>query len=188
MAENSLTFDNLLAVLREYGEEAARLYKSKIQEGRPPYGSKSASGELLRSVQWQVNQNGQTFEVSLSLAEYWKYVEGGAKGKETSPFGAVYPAHFPPPKAILDWIDIKPVIPTPDKRGRIPSKKSLAFLIGRAINRHGIEPFPALTNTVQELNIKYSARIAEAVTKDVAAFMPIIFSSFNYRDLANSTK
>ena len=50
----------------------------------------------------------------------------------------------------------------------------------------GIEPFPALTRTVEELNIKYGQRIAEAVTKDVAAFVPILFSGFNYRELAKS--
>ena len=50
----------------------------------------------------------------------------------------------------------------------------------------GIEPFPALSRTVEELNAKYSEKIAEAVSKDVAAFVPILFSSFNYRDLANS--
>ena len=50
----------------------------------------------------------------------------------------------------------------------------------------GIEPFPALSRTVEELNAKYSERIAEAASRDVAAFVPVLFRSFNYRDLANS--
>lgn len=186
MAENALTFTNLRAVLEEYGQEAERLYKSKLQAGRPPYGTKNASGELLNSVKWGLKVNEQSFEVTLNLADYWKYVEGGTQGRETSPFGAVYRAHWPPPSAILDWIKIKPVIPTPDKKGRIPTPDQLSFLIGRKIMRHGIEPFPALSKTVEELNLKYSEKIAEAVSKDVSAFVPILFSSFGYRSLANS--
>lgn len=184
MAENTLRFDNLIKVLEEYGKEAETLYKAKITEGRPPYGTKNASGELLNSVRWGMRVNGRTYEVTLSLAEYWKYVEGGAQGRETSPFGAVYPAHWPPVSAIREWIDIKPVIPRPGRNGRIPTKDQLAFLISRNIARHGIEPFPALSRTVEELNAKYSERIAEAVSRDVAAFVPILFSSFNWRDLA----
>ena len=184
MAENTLRFDNLIKVLEEYGKEAETLYKAKITEGRPPYGTKNASGELLNSVRWGMRVNGRTYEVTLSLAEYWKYVEGGAQGRETSPFGAVYRAHWPPVSAIREWIDIKPVIPRPGRNGRIPTKDQLAFLISRNISRHGIEPFPALSRTVEELNAKYSERIAEAVSRDVAAFVPILFSSFNWRDLA----
>ena len=184
MAENTLRFDNLIKVLEKYGKEAETLYKAKITEGRPPYGTKNASGELLNSVRWGMRVNGRTYEVTLSLAEYWKYVEGGAQGRETSPFGAVYRAHWPPVSAIREWIDIKPVIPRPGRNGRIPTKDQLAFLISRNIARHGIEPFPALSRTVEELNAKYSERIAEAVSRDVAAFVPIMFSSFNWRDLA----
>ena len=186
MATDSLKFDNLIKVLEEYGKEAEALYKAKLTEGRPPYGTKNASGDLLNSVKWGMNVNGSKYEVTLSLADYWKYVEGGTQGRETSPWGAVYPAHWPPVSAIRSWIDIKPVIPRPDKNGRIPTPDQLTYLIGRKIMRHGIEPFPALSRTVEELNAKYSERIAEAVTKDVAAFVPILFSSFNYRDLAKS--
>ena len=70
------------------------------------------------------------------------------------------------------------------RNGRIPTKDQLAYMITRNISRHGIEPFPALSRTVEELNARYSERIAEAVSRDVAAFVPIMFSSFNWRDLA----
>lgn len=189
MAENTLRFDNLIKVLEEYGKEAETLYKAKITEGRPPYGTKNASGELLNSVRWGMRVNGRTYEVTLSLAEYWKYVEGGLQGHDTSYYGAVYPAvtlrdGVTLRKAIRDWIDIKPVIPRPGRNGRIPTKDQLAYMITRKISRHGIEPFPALSRTVEELNARYSERIAEAVSRDVAAFVPILFSSFNWRDLA----
>lgn len=186
MATNSLTFDNLRAVLEQYGRDAEALYKAKLTQGRPPYGTKNASSDLLNSVKWGLNVDGKSFEVTLNLAHYWKYVEGGSQGRASSPYGAIYRAHWPPSSAILDWINVKPVLPRPDKNGRIPTPKQLAYLIGRKIAMKGIEPFPAMSQTVEELNAKYSEKIAEAVTKDVSAFVPIIFSSFNVRDLANS--
>lgn len=191
MAENALKFENLIKVLEEYGQEAQELYKAKLTAGRPPYGTKNASGDLLNSVKWGLQVNGSKYEVTLDLAKYWKYVEGGLQGHATSYFGAVYPAVQRRDgttlwNAIRSWIDIKPVIPRPNKNGKIPTKDQVAYLITRKIGRKGIEPFPALSRTVEELNIKYGQKIAEAVTKDVAAFVPLLFSGFNYRDLANS--
>jgi len=191
MATDSLRFDNLIRVLEDYGKEAEALYKAKLTEGRPPYGTKNASGELLNSVKWGMKIGENHFEVTLDLAKYWKYVEGGLQGHESSYFGAVYPAVQRRDgttlwNAIRDWIDIKRIDPLPGPNGKIPTKDQLAYLISRKIGRKGIEPFPALSRTVEELNAKYSEKIAEAVSKDVAAFVPILFSSFNYRDLANS--
>lgn len=192
MAEDSLKFDNLIRVLEEYGKEAEALYKAKLTEGRPPYGTKNTTERtLLNSVKWGMKVGDRSYEVTLELAEYWKYVEGGLQGHDTSYYGAVYPAvqrrdGMTLRNAIRRWIDIKPVNPLPGRNNKIPTKDQLAYLIGRKIAMMGIEPFPALSRTVEELNVRYSGRIAEAVTKDVAAFMPILFRSFNYRDLANS--
>lgn len=81
-----------------------------------------ASGNLMSTVRTEVQCNGTTYEVSLWLQDYWKYVE-----EDTRP-------HWPPTDEILKWIAIKPIIPRPDKKtGRIPTPKQLAFLIRRAI-------------------------------------------------------
>ena len=187
MATDSLKFDNLIRVLEDYGKEAEALYKAKLTEGRPPYGTKNTTERtLLNSEKWGMKVGDRSYEVTLELADYWKYVEGGAQGRVTSPYGAVYPAHWPPPSAIRRWIDIKPVDILPGKNGKIPTPDQLTYLIGRKIAMRGIEPFPALSRTVEELNAKYSERIAEAASRDVAAFVPVLFRSFNYRDLANS--
>lgn len=80
-----------------------------------------ASGNLMSTVRAEVEVNGTRYAAVLYLQDYWKYVEEG-----TEP-------HWPPRQAILDWIKIKPVIPRPDDRGRIPTPEQLAFLISRAM-------------------------------------------------------
>jgi hypothetical protein len=107
----------------------------------------------------------------MTLNKYWKYIEGGRKGKDTSPPGAVYKAAFPPVNALMEWISVKPIIPRPDKSGRIPSPKSLAFLIGRKIEQDGIEPYPAMATTIEECNKIYRERISAALAHDMQYFI-----------------
>ena len=125
-----------------------------------------ASSDLINSVEYRVRSGEDEWTVSLDLAFYWKFVEGGAKGTQSSPKGAVYKAHFPPPMALFRWINIKPVIPRPDSRGRTPTPKQLSYLIGRKIKTQGIEPTPALAETLDALNEIWTDRITRAFATD----------------------
>lgn len=174
MAEDTLTFPHLQKVLEEYGEYARNLYQDKLI-----LADKIASGDLLNSCEFLVKQNGTSFSVQLSLADYWKYIEGGAMGKESSPRGATGKAHFPPMSAILQWIKVKPVLPRPDDNGNLPSPQQLAFLIGRKIYEHGIEPVPALAETAKETERNFRKKIQEAFFRDVEGIAALVCNVFS---------
>lgn len=163
MAEKTLIdFPNLVAVLQEYGQRVEALYRDElIKEG------KNASYNLLDSIQYIYQHKGNEYSISLSLAHYWRYIEYGRKPN----------SKFPPINAILDWIKIKPVIPSPDKNGRIPSPKSLAYLIGRKIANQGIPAQPLLKNAVTATNEQMNDAIIEALHKDLDANMTAILVS-----------
>lgn len=162
-----ISFSKIQEVLEEYASRAKELYKYQVS-----LGGHNASRDLINSVETMVTvDGGGTWRVSLQLNEYWKYLEGGSKGTESSPSGAVYPAHFPPPSAILDWIRVKPVLPQPLADGKIPSLKSLSYLISRSIQRHGIEPYPALATTIDELNEQYKDKFIIALSSDVGQYI-----------------
>lgn len=151
MEENTLIrLDNLQAVLGEYGEEVARFYRENLDKD-----DRYASGKLVQSVESRIAVNGQAYQVQLRLADYWKYVEWDTK------------PHWPPPSALLRWIEVKPVLPQPDKNGRIPTPKQLAFLIGRKIARFGTKGSHTLANTLEEVNARYEQRIRDALAKDL---------------------
>lgn len=154
-------FRHLYEALEGYGNEVRNLYQDNLVRE-----NKIASGELLNSVEFSVRTEDTAYVVSLRLADYWKYVEGGTKGTESSPAGAVFKAHFPPVSALLSWIQVKPVLPRPDDKGRIPTPQQLAYLIGRKIERFGIEPAPALQKTLDELNAVWLPKITEAFARD----------------------
>jgi len=161
-----ITLSNLEAALREYAAKAQELYKMNLA-----LGGKNASHDLTESVHAYVESDGRAFEVRVSLLEYWKYVEGGSKGELSSPAGAVYPAHFPPPWALERWIEVKPVIPRPMANGKIPTPKQLSWMIARSIQRRGIEPFPAMATTIEELNRQYKDVFAFALSKDLDGYI-----------------
>lgn len=169
-----IALENLKAVLDEYAAKAAELYRAEMEKG-----NHNASKDLVNSVTAQVNVDGNLYEVSVSLLEYWKYLEGGSKGELSSPSGAVYPAHFPPVSALERWIRVKPVLPRADANGRIPTTRQLAYLIGRKIKQHGIKPAPMLQNTIDELNREYRDRFVVALSSDVGVYINKVLHSLS---------
>lgn len=151
MEANTLNFDNLQKVFKDYGKYAEQIYKYNLGLTR-----KNASRRLSDSTKHFVRVGDKSMVVGLRLEEYWKYVEYGRK-----------PGKFPPPSAILKWIEVKPIIPRPDANGRIPSPKSLAYLIGRKIKNEGIDPAPILATTAEQVNAKFMQAIRDALKKDL---------------------
>ena len=150
-----INFTELQQVLQDYAKEAEEIYKYQIS-----LGGKNASRKLTDTIKSNIIVGDQAYEVSLTLQEYWKYVESGRA-----------PGKFPPVKALLDWISVKPIIPRPDANGRIPTPKQLSFLIGRKIKEEGIEPFPALETTKEELDKIYHEKLSAALGHDVSHYI-----------------
>lgn len=151
MEENTLIrLEALQVVLGEYAEEVARYYKENLDRD-----DRYASGKLVQSVESRIAVNGQAYQVQLRLEDYWKYVEW-----DTRP-------HWPPTSALLQWIEVKPVIPQPGRNGKLPTPQQLAYLIGRKIARFGTKGSHTLAKTLEEINDRYEERIREALTKDL---------------------
>ena len=150
-----INFTELQQVLQDYAKEAEEIYKYQIS-----LGGKNASRKLTDTIKSNVVVGNQAYEVSLTLQEYWKYIESGRT-----------PGKFPPVKALLDWISVKPIIPRPDANGRIPTPKQLSFLIGRKIKEEGIKPFPALETTKEELDKIYHEKLSVALGHDVSNYI-----------------
>ena len=168
MATDALTFDNLRKVLEAYGAKAQELYRYNLALKR-----KNASRKLSDSVEYVVKEDDQAFTVSLSLEDYWQYIEHGRK-----------PGKFPPTDAILSWIKVKPIIPRPmmsasvsglgHKNTRIPKPEQLAYLIGRKIARDGIEPTPIMETTSKQVYDQFLADIRIALKKDIEDYFSVV--------------
>lgn len=111
-----LELTELQKVLQDFATDIRDRYRDVLV-----HNDHIASRKLVDSIKTQVVVGDNAYEVTMTLEDYWKYVE-----EDTPP-------HWPPRDAILKWIEVKPIIPRPDDNGRIPSPKQLAFLIGRAM-------------------------------------------------------
>lgn len=156
-----IDWTELQQVLQEYADEAQEMYKYQIS-----IGGKNASRKLIDNVTSQLVVNETSYVVTLRLQEYWKYIEKGRKAGK-----------FPPVDAILNWILVKPILPRPNANGEIEKlrPKQLAFLIGRKIKEEGIEPYPALKTTKEELDKLYHDKISAALGKAITQYVIKMF-------------
>ena len=157
-----IDLSELQKVLQDLANDIRDNYKEHLQfndrytEKGVPTGY---SQRLIDSVKTQVVVGDNAYEVTMTLNDYWKYVE-----EDTRP-------HFPPPNKIHEWVQIKPVIPRPGKNGRIPSPQSLAYLIGRAISRHGTEGTHDLEKVKDGVIPWYKEKIAIALGHDMENYI-----------------
>lgn len=131
-------------------------YKKAVVDG-----AHSSSGNLVRTAKEIVEWGDDKLLVSVELPDYADILEDGRK------------AGWPPISAIEKWIEVKPVLPRPDKNGKLPTMKQLAFLIARNMAKVGAlssggkkipSPKP-YENTVDSFQLVSKCR--EALTKAI---------------------
>jgi hypothetical protein len=139
-----------------------------------------ATHNLADSVKYEVTDGIRWIGVDISLLDYWKYIEYGRKAGK-----------FPPLQSIEEWIKVKGIQPMTRTQasvkrwtqhrgrirrndGRIPSIKSLAFLIGRKIKEEGIQPRPILATAIDDTYRRFEAAIIEAMTQDITQELNIV--------------
>ena len=155
-----VNLENLQRVLEEFAVEVRNLYQDNLIRH-----DRIASGDLLNSVECGVEYDGKAYNVTLTLEEYWKYIEEGVRGTNNpnSPYNNPGWKAYP---FIYKWIEVKPVIPRPSK-GKLPSQKSLAYLITRSIREKGTEGSHDLKDAKEATIAKYREKIAEALGHDM---------------------
>lgn len=118
--------------IRDLAKELLESYKKEIEDT-----GHRASGNLQNSASYKCTFDGKSLEVWFNIPEYWLYLENGTK------------PHFPPISAIEEWITVKRIIPSPSTvNGKVPSTRSLAFVIARSISLKGTQPTKLLQKTI----------------------------------------
>lgn len=136
--------------LQQYCMDFKRLYTENLE-----YDGRRATGNLIQSIDLNVHSMGMDITVTLSVADYYYYVENGR--------GA---GGWPPKQKILEWIRAKGIQPYPMSNGKLPTEQQLAFLIQRKIARYGYDGKPSLANTIEELNSIYEQKFQIAIQQD----------------------
>lgn len=136
--------------IRNICEQIAQVYRDKMSNA-----GYDQNGELMKFT-WVTEYNGNLFELYFNLPDYWQYAEYG-RG----------PGKFPPPDAILKWIQFKRLVPRPGRDGKVPSTNQLVYLISRKIALHGAEGKHLLQQTIDETYDTLVDQLVEVITNQI---------------------
>ena len=130
-------------------QQIADIYKNKMQQA-----GYDQQGELMNFT-WVTEYNGEMFALYFNLPDYWEFAENGRK-----------PGKFPPPDAILKWIEFKRLVPK-SYNGKVPSTSQLVYLISRKIAQKGTQGKHLLQQTIDETYDTLVDQLVEAITNQL---------------------
>ena len=147
-------FKHTMKALNDFGQKIVENYKAELQA------CNYQDGQLYRTLSYSVKMDNSSWLISISLEEYWKYIEYGRR-----------PGKMPPLDVIEKWIKVKQILPRPLtlKSGKsvVPTIPQLSFLIARKIGRDGIRPRPFFKQSFEDAKREFLSKIADAVQQDI---------------------
>lgn len=152
-------YENVKKVLNKFGKLLVEEYRNNLTKEKV-----NASKALFNSVSYVVESKVKTFEVILNLEEHWRKVEEGTKPKE----------EWVSTQKLIEWIEIKPVLPRPFANGYLPTTKHLANLIQKKIYFKGIKPRPLLQQSIDDVFKAMQEELEEALAKDIQTEFELI--------------
>ena len=147
-------FTHTMKALTEFGQKIVDNYRAELEA------CNYQDGQLYRTLSYSVKMENSSWLISISLEEYWKYIEYGRR-----------PGKMPPVSAIENWIKVKQILPRPItlKSGKsvVPTIPQLSFLIARKIGRDGIRPRPFFKQSFDDAKREFLQKIEEAILADI---------------------
>ena len=143
---------NLEKTLQDFANDFEEVLKNKADVA-----DLIATGELINTLEVSSYYvNNKEFKVIMRAQDYAMYaLEYGRK-----------PGKKPPYKSILEWIQVKQILPRPDKKGREITQEDLAYRIQASIGKKGVLGKKLVSKTLQEMLVEYKPKFKEAIRKD----------------------
>ena len=147
-------FKHTMKALTEFGQKIVDNYRAELEA------CNYQDGQLYRTLSYSVSTGTGGWVISVSLENYWKYIESGRR-----------PGKMPPLDVIEKWINVRRIIPHSMtlKSGKtvIPSVKQLSFLIARSIGQRGIPARPFFKQSFEAAKQEFLHKIEEAIIADI---------------------
>lgn len=151
---------HLKEVLERYGDVfCERAKQNLLQDGS------DASGSLAESIVVdKITIDETSYSVTVSLNDYWYYVENGRRAGK-----------FPPISKIEEWVKVKKILPKVYEWGKrkktVPTVKQLAFLIARKIATKGTKGTRFFSRAREFTMERFADDISYAVSEDIAEYV-----------------
>jgi len=136
--------ENVERYLNSFGKQVVNRAKGNLQK------AKGGGSKLESSIKFKIQKDASGYTVQFFMNSYGTFVDKGVSGNNTkrtyknyqgqtksTPYS--YTTKQPPPDILSKWISKKGIKGRDKKTGRFISNMSLAFIMGRAIKRDGIQ-------------------------------------------------
>lgn len=138
-----IQFVRVRELMNKYGTEVVAEMITRLNG----YGKK-ASGNLIKSLKYTIEQNGDIIELDIEGAPYWQYVDKGRR-----------PGKFAPVSALQKWARLKGI------------PQSAVYAINLKIFRKGIAPTNFASTTLSRRKSKFEEMIALAYREDMQIYL-----------------
>lgn len=130
---------------------------------------KRATGTLIKSIDYnliviEAQRLVRDLKIELTAADYLIYVD---KGRRKG-------AKMPPPNKLDKWIVARGIAPR-DKKGRFIPRKSVQFLIARAIQKNGIKPTNVIKKSIDAVLERNRQKLTDAAVEQLNDIITTIF-------------
>ena len=157
-----IKWNNLERVLNELGEAVIAKAREKLDAN-----NSNATHNLYDTLEKVVKLPGDdgSISVSISLADYWAYLEYGTGQQHIPDARSPY---WPKIEPLKEWVANKP---------GVPKEESFAYAVrgairyGTATHPPGTQPHPFFWPAVEEVLPLFEERIDKAIEQDVADFI-----------------
>lgn len=119
----------------------------------------NASNTLYNTMEKIIDIGEDHFTVSISLEDYWKFVEEGTGPGHQPDARAQY---WPKIEPLKEWVSIKP---------GVPKDTSFPYVVRWKIHEEGIDPKPFFHPAQEQAIREFETEIDEAIEADVLAFI-----------------
>lgn len=153
-----MSVSNLKQTLDKFGKRVVKESKTALTKK-----DKNASKELYNSISYTFKENKNSFELSINMADYGKFIDKGVTGKNDSSFKGKRKTVFKSEggfrfgsgnfngkggewkKRIDNWMYARGIAPRDKNTGKFIKRDTANYLIRRSIYQHGSKPTNFLT-------------------------------------------
>ena len=154
--------------MEEFGKLWVKTLKQQLATNQPF--PKRATGNLINSVNYRVNEKGDDWTLVLYSEDYMKFVDKGVSGtqrKYNTPYS--YKTKKPPISVIKQWTRTKGI------------PEEAAFPIQNKIFRFGLKPTNVINKSIREIEYRsrWINKFEESITTEI---LNMVKESFGYKN------
>lgn len=145
------TYDQ--TALYDVASQIADLYRQTLEEV-----GAVAEGKL-KNFDWNIEFDGNTFNLYFNLEEYWKWIEDGRPPSYSDGWSD-------PIEDLKRWIQVKQLVPRPATSGKIPKIENVAYAIYMKITKEGYQGRRPLEKAMEKADSSgLTDRLADELTR-----------------------